>query len=198
MSAEDKILNFLAQSENLPIAFQITEYVQKLKETTHQKFWPMLSDAMEEKLKSSEYGKNWIYVPLPQERWDESNDGCGIQPIDELSTEQPLIQIAIMQNAPNNDFRLFMGVVCLPEKPKELSSEHLETLVEQLVRLSMTHSNYRWIGYNWLHYRLRGESFIIKLHNEPQVLMDELSKIYWDFFLKIHPYVQAVNESLGR
>ena len=198
MSYEDKILNFLTQSENLPIAFQITEYVQKLKETNHQQFWPMLSIAMIEKLKSSEHGENWIYVPLTQEKWNEEYVGCGIQPIDGLSTDQPVIQIAFMQATPKNDLRLFMGVVCLPKIPKDLNRENLNTLVEELIRLGMKSPNYRWFGYHYLHYHLREESFIIKLHKEPQVLMDESSAIYWDFFLKIHPYVQAVHESLSR
>lgn len=196
MTYEDKILDFLAKAENLPIAFQIADYVQKLKETTQLQFWAMFSDAIVEKLNDLGYSDSWKFVPPPEERWDKSWETCAIQPIDGLSSSQPFLQIAIQQGTPNNDFRLLMGVYWLPESPKDFMNEQFSTLKIELVGLGRTQSNEKWPGWNWLPFRLRGESFITKMHNEPQLLIEELSNIYLDFFQNIALYVQSVNESI--
>ena len=192
MSYEDKILDFLAKSENLPIAFQIAEYVQKLKETTHQRFWPMFSEFMSERLGASTYGEDWSFVPPPPERWEKSYENCYLRPTQSQYPNQPVLNVAIQQGSPNNNFRLLMGVIWTPEPPKESVSKSFEVLVERLIEMNRTHSSDKWPGWNWLHHRARGEQFVMKMHNEPEGLMDELSEMYWDFFLAIHPFINDV------
>lgn len=199
MNYDDKVLDFLAQPENLHISFQVAEYVEKLKEKTHQDFWPMFIQVMSERLDASEHKDDWGFVSLPPERWGKSWEVCHIRPSQYKHSNLPVLNISLQQGTPNNNFRLLTGICWTPEHPKEIASRSFDALVEQLREMNKTQSSEKWPGWNWLPYGARGEQFVMKMYNEPEELMDELSNAYWDFFISIRPYINDVmQESVAR
>ena len=109
MSTEDDIFEYLATPENLPVALEIADYVEQLKHNLHRKFWTTFNPRMEQRLKTSEYGSDWVYHPHPARRYRTEWGKSYIAPADENDKKTPQLSVAFGQGSRSNDYRFFWG-----------------------------------------------------------------------------------------
>ena len=140
MSYEEKILQFLAKPENLPVAFEVAEYLQKLKEFTHQMFWSNFSEAMTVRMEDSLYNDKWEFAPISEENWNRQWEIGAIRPKGQLDPDKPVLQVGIQQGSIANLFWLLVGVNWTPQPAKEYNVPSFEELQAQLNALN-------WKGY---------------------------------------------------
>lgn len=196
MAYEDKILDFLAQPENLGVAMQIAEYVQKLREKTHRGFWPMFNDAIKDRLDATDYGGQWIYVPQARDKWRTRWGEWSIRPAQKSHSNQRVMQAAMQQSTIEANFRLLLGACWTSDPKKGVRSPAFDQLVERLKEMQLVQSNSKWPGWNWLDYQIRSEKFILRASSEPYALVNEIADTFWQFFLDIRPWLEAVNDEV--
>jgi hypothetical protein len=197
MSYEDKIIDFLAQPENLSVALEVADYVQKLREQTHRKFWSEFSEVVTDRLEGSEYSDHWVFERLPDNNWEKNYGICSLRPTLQRRSNSPLLGVSMQQGSSSNYYRLLMGIQWSQEPTEEIKLPSLEKLILQLEAMNMKQSSKRWPRWNWLQYRIRGEKFLSSFNRDPEAFVNEVVDTYWQFFIQVQPLVAAVNLDLG-
>ena len=67
MDTNKPILDFLAKPENLSLAFEISEYLDELKESLHISFWEMFNKKLHTRFAESEI-QNWHFIEIPKNK----------------------------------------------------------------------------------------------------------------------------------
>ncbi len=196
MSYDEKILEFLAQPENLPVAMQVADYVQQLREKTHQDFWSMFSDEAIARLESSEYIDDWKIISPPPDRWDKSWERIHLRPRNLPSSDRPILSVTLEQGTPNFDFVLYYGARWEPEGIKDYASKSHDSLIQKLEEMQITQSNNIWTRWNYMGYKARGGQFIMRMTKDPDSLVDEILDKYWKLFQEVQELVWTVNQEL--
>jgi hypothetical protein len=197
MSYEDKIIDFLAQPENLSVALEIADYVQKLREKTHRRFWPEFSEVVTDRLEGSEYADHWVFERLPDNNWEKNWGICSLRPVLESRSNAPYLEVSMQQSASNNYYRLLTGVHWSKEPTGETDLPTLEKLILQMDAMNMKQSSKPWPRWSWLPYRIRGEKFLLNYNQDPEAFVNEVVDTYWQFFTQVRPLVAAVNQEFG-
>ena len=195
MSYEDKIFEYLATSENLPVAFAVAEYIEKLKKQTHEDFWPLFSNKLQEILNGSNYREGWIYEPFPVNKLN-SPWGRSRMHQTTMVKKKPGLQFIFGQGTRSNDFRLFMGIRWVPEEPGGHSSADYKRLHKSLGDLGLDIEEKHWVRWGYLPYAAQGQSLILRMQENPDTLCSELAATFWHLFLASHKMVQKINSSM--
>lgn len=195
MSYEDQVLEFLAQPDNLPIAIQVADYIQKLKEELHQRFWPSFNAVAKTRLTGSEHVSKWSFSPFPIKRLRTEYQDCAIFPLKDDGSNQSGLAVFFGQSSRDNSYRFYHGIKWI-KKPKDFDHPLLTDLKSQLVAHNLIHAWDNRPGLNYLHYRAQGEDFMLKMYHEPEIIVGELVDNFWQLFLDFLPIIDAVNKEV--
>lgn len=196
MSYDDKIMDFIATPENLKIAFEVADFVEKLKERTHQSFWRKFYNNFSEWISESPYEANWRldfpFLDSYNKNWNE----CNIKPIMSEKKNKPTLTIGLQQGTSSDNFVLLHGICWKPNIPQEIRSPSFNKLIKLLNDNGLTRSSNNWPAWNYLPYRIRSERFILRMNNEPEIFVEEIRKTYTDLFEKIHSSIELINQDV--
>lgn len=195
MTYEDKVLDYIAQPENLPVALEVADAVQQLKEMIHKRFWPLFTQKTQLLLLNSDYSEHWKYVPFPENRLKKEYEVSNIMPVQPKGTESPILRVMFGQGGRNNDYRFVTGVVWGRKIP-EPNHPALKDFKKELVSRKLTGAWDWWPGWKYLPYALVGGEFMVKFYHAPNELVDELAEEYWQLFLDLLPVIEPINQAL--
>lgn len=196
MTYEDKVLDYIAQPENLPVALEVAEAVQQLREMIHKRFWPLFAHQVQVRLLGSEYADRWKYVPFPEKRLKKEWEVSYFIPIRPKGTESPLLRVMFGQGGRGGHYRLVTGVGWWAKKPPEPNHPALKDLKKELVSRNLTNAWDWWPGWKVLPYALGGGEFMVKFYHTPNELVDELAEEYWQLFLDLLSVIEPINQAL--
>lgn len=196
MSYEDKIFKYLATPENLPVAFEVAEYLEKLKKQTHEEFWPLFSNKLQEILNGSSYRAGWIFKPFPISKLNSPWGRSRLRQTT-IKKKKPELQFIFGQGTRSNDFRLFMGIRWVPKEPESYSSAEYKRLHKSLVDLGLDVEEKHWVRWMYLPYAAQGQSLILRMHENSDAICSELSTSFWDLFLANHALVEKINARIA-
>lgn len=196
MTYEDKVLEYIAQPDNLPVALEVADAVQKLKDTVHRQFWPLFSTEVNQRVAHSEYAEKWIYVPFPQKRIKKEYEVSYLKPNQPQGTGGPVLTVMFGQGGHDNHYRLLSGVNWGRKLPPP-NHPALKDFKKELASRKLTNSWDWWIGWKYLQYSLEGGEFLSKYYQAPNKAVEELADEYWNLFLDLHPLVESINQALA-
>jgi hypothetical protein len=185
MGYEERVLDFLAKPENLPLAFEISEYVSILIEKTHLQFYELFSDEMQSRLSGSDFNEDWKFSHPNQDRWAKSWEKFSIQPRRTRKKDEYYLIISMEQGRPDNDFILSAGVHWRPVEPK-FPVRIPQGLLVKLKTLGLSRSNNFYPGFQYLPDPIRSQEFVLKFHRFPEEVVGNLADQLWEIFETLH------------
>lgn len=195
MTYEDKALEYIAQPENLAIAIEIAEHVEKLRDDLHRRFWPLFNDLFSNRLANSEHSERWLYSPFPIRRIKSEWEKSFLRYNHAKSKERTTLQLSFAQGTHDNHYKLFRGVLWTMG-PSELSQSFHSELRKKLSEKNLTIVEGRWLGLNWYTEALEGADFMLKLYHTPEQAVSGLVDDYWQLFVELQPLLEPINLAL--
>jgi len=197
MTYEDKVIEYIAQPENLPVALEVADAVQNLRESIHRQFWPFFSEQYQEKLFDSEYTEQWKYFPFPITHLKKEYEISILSPIRPKEQDSSALLFIFGQGSRENHYRLLMGVawngvIGDPNHPA------LNNLKRQLISQQLTTSWEWWPGWKYLDYSLGSGEFMLKFYHTPKEVVTELAEEFWQLFLELRPTIESINQELAK
>ena len=187
MSYEEDVLNFLAKQENLHIAFEVADYVQKLKEDTQRKFWSAFSNQMRVRIENSDFREKWKFDPYPMSKLKANGKGCWLIP---KAVNKSVPRLVFQQSSHTDEYRLLFGLFW--DYRGDFSHPVMLEMKQMLIQRNLTKENEWWFGWNWYKYRAQGEVLIAKMHQDLENTIDEVVDDFWQFFLEFQPLIEDI------
>ena len=196
MSTPKPIFDFLTQPENLAVALEVSDYVQKLLVENHQKFWQFANAEIDHLLDDSALSEKWTWEKFPLNRLRTTWQKAYLIPKTQLSST-PFLQFAIGQAGRESGFRPYFGVVW-NEFPNDFEHPQLTKLTGMVVGqgITITSTLPRWIRWDYLAPSLTLPENIRRLHTEPQMMVSEAIQKFWRTFTILEPEMDEINRIL--
>jgi hypothetical protein len=196
MSTEDDIFEYLATPENLPVALEIADYVEQVKHNLHRKFWTTFNPRMEQKVKTSEFGSDWVFHPHPARRYRSEWGKSYIGPVTLKGDKFPQLVAAFGQSSRASDFRFFWGVKWNFE-PENFDNPTMTKLKAELVARDMNIVERDWPGWGKYKFSVFDSEFMIRMYQESEELISEIVEDVWQLFTDLRPTLEEINEQFG-
>jgi hypothetical protein len=195
MTYQDKVLDYIAQPENLPVALEVADAVQQLREIIHRRFWPLFAQYVQLRLLNSEFAESWRYIPFPGTRLKKEYEGSYISPIQPKGTGSPFLHVMFGQGGRDGHYHFVTGVTWGRKLP-DPNHPTLKDLKKELVSRKLTGAWDWWPGWRNLPYALEGGDFMVKFYHTPNEVVEELAEEYWQLFLDLRPVIEPINKAL--
>lgn len=192
MSYEDQLIKYLAQPENLPVALEIAEHVQKLKDDLHRRFWSLFAELVNPRLAQSGVAESWQYIPVPPTKVKTEWITSCLSPRKSKGKGIPMLQIAFGQATRNKHYSFFHGVEWSND-PSGYTYPPLDDLKAKLMELRLIIVEPLWPGWNYHRYAAESEAFMLKFYSQPEVVTAEIVDDYWKLFLELRSLCEAIN-----
>jgi hypothetical protein len=192
MIMDKAICDFLTQTDNLPVALEVAEYIVTLKKDLHIKFWKAYNNAMVNRL--MEFNSAWKYLPLKKYRkdWEKSF----IVPVLPTNSPVPGLSVVFGQGTQEYTYRFFWGVRWT-KPPANFDHLSLTTLQSKLVgkRISIVEGPW-WIRWGYYKFGPQDVHFLHLMQNDPDKLVGEISGDVWDLFLEVKALLEEINKAV--
>ena len=194
MSTDDTIFSFLTKPENLRFALEVADYVGQLKRDMHKSFWTLYNTRMDERVKSSQYSRNWRYEGHPAARYRKTWGKSYISPASDAEAGVPQLQLVFGQSTPDANYRLFWGVRWTTPPAEEFSHQALATLATLLVNQGMTTVELpRYVRWGYTDYVPYSEGFLRRMYDDHDAFVNGIVDDVWSRFGELRPLMEAVN-----
>jgi hypothetical protein len=197
MTYEDKVLEYIALPENLPVALEVAEAVQKLRDNIHRQFWPLFSTEVNQRLTHSVHAETWKYVSYPLSRLKKEYETCSLQSVQLKGIECPVLSVIFGQGGRDGNYRLLTGVAWGKKIP-DPNHPTLKDFKKELYNRKLSVSWDLWPGWKYLDYALEGGEFMAKFYQTPNEVVGELADEYWLLFLDLLPIIEPINQALSQ
>lgn len=197
MSVNEPINDFLAQPENLSIALEVADYIDRLKRRLHKRFWTDFNPRMKLTVKDSIYSTSWTYRPHPAKNYRSNWAKSYISPRATAESNPHMLQLAFGQGPSSSDYRLYWGVRWT-KPPEDFDSSELTKLAGLLLArgISIVESP-RWVSWGWYKYVPYEMEFLHRMQTEHEAFVDEIAGDVWQLFEEVRPSLEAINQQLA-
>ena len=196
MLSDDTVFEFLTRSENLPVALEVANYVDRLKKSLHEQFWVISNSQIKFQLEVSEYKSKWKYkTDLRGNAYRERYGNNRFEPILAQGSKQPHLYMFFGHTNEERHFQLYWGVHW-SKKPEDYDHSALITLTSELVRRNMKSQWSRSVRFGYMDRAIYSPEFLINMFNQPDEWVGEISNDVWRLFLDIQPLLETINEDM--
>jgi hypothetical protein len=191
---DQAFLDFISKDDNLDIALDVMKKLSSFMSDMHKRFWNLFNESMKNRLMNSPYNNAWKYAGHPAKA---SKKGWATTYFLPKETQRTVfLKTAIGQETDWNDYQLYWGVRWNETQKENIDQYILIELRNYLSAKGMTQSNIRWVGWNELTYHIYSPVFLRRIYLNPNELIEELTALYWDFFVEVEPLISAINNAL--
>jgi hypothetical protein len=195
MSTPKPIFDFLTRPENLQVALEVSDYVQKLLEENHQKFWQLANAEVENLLDASPLSEKWAWEKFPLNRLRTTWQKAYLVPKTQVVSAS-FLRFAIGQASKKSGFRPFYGV-SWNKPPDDFEHPRLTKLTGMTVAQGITILEPpRWIRWDYLAPSLTLPENIRRMQEEPETIVKEVIQKFWHTFTILEPEMDAVNRTI--
>lgn len=197
MTASKAIYDFLCSDDNLKTAIEMAEHVNQLKYDMLAQFWQKYNSYMDQRMKGSEYTKNWKFVRRNLKKPRTNYEKSYLTPTDDQTKHPTKLELFFGQNHVDGGYPLYYGVAC--KNPiRGYDSSPLTTLKVVLSNRNISIPEEPWfIAYGYYKYRIFDPSFLIKMYQTPDQLIDEVTTDVWNIFCEIRPLLETINQEFS-
>lgn len=186
---EHAVLDFFSQQENLPLALSVAEHVDAIRLRMNNEFWRRLG-ARAERISTA-----W-QVQLTEDRnTEECLVGLSLQPAD---SENPLfLRPMLEQQLLGETVRIYFGLMWNTQPtPDRLSLPEVAALRDALQQEGFK-NNEKFLAWQWSPYHPRERRFLLRLAEDRDALLDEVSHLLEQLLIKHGELLAAANAALG-
>jgi hypothetical protein len=194
MPYDDAIVEFLSKPENISIALEISEYVERLKSYLLEKFWYRYADRLKYRLSQSNYKDRWEVTENYRGGIIKSYTRCSISPIDANILNMNLLMVCLEHTNSAQAYKFTSGI----RWTKEASATGNPLLAEIAPKLRAYHLDEYdwWPGHRFLNFQGYGKDFLVMIGTSPDDFVNGVVNEIWDFFVELEPDLSATNKKL--
>ena len=197
MDTNKPILDFLAETENLSLAFEISEYLDELKANLHISFWGAFNKKMHTRFSEFE-NLNWRFIEIPRKSFRSQWKYSFIAPLHKPQA-QPFVQLFFAQTNRDGKYTLLRGISWSSwnKVPEGWTHPALETLHSRAISLGMTGKGNQWIRFRDYPYQLEGLAFMQEMTKDMEAAVDKVFDDLWNSFIELRPLMEEINQAIS-
>ena len=187
MDEEQAVLNFFAQSENLPLALSVADQTDDLRRQSNNGFWL----ALRERIASGTPA--WHVTTTEDRNATECLVGLHLEPAqDQTLYLRPMLEQQYLGDA----LRIYYGLMwsALPSAD-QMRLDAVTMLRDSLVAEGFK-SNENFLAWQWTPYYPRRRDFLLRFATAAQVLVDEIDSLMQYLLVTHSAALQGANSAL--
>ncbi|HIP73425.1 MAG TPA: hypothetical protein EYH05_18765 [Anaerolineae bacterium] len=194
----DPILDFIARPENLELALEVSDYVKEIKKKYHKLFWQQAYQELNERIKNNAYDSSWIVTPVSENKLFSTYTGCSIRTHASLNhSNHSWLRASLSQANKNSQFRLYYGFQWTEKAKEKISGlDIIRTMADELAKAGFKDDSW-WLGWKWLSYHIYSKTFLVRMSQNPSLLVKEVIDPFWSEFEKRRVQIETVNQALS-
>ena len=191
MKEQQTVLDFFAQTENLPLGLAVAEQMDELRVNMNTQFWRALLQQLGTIVE--EHALPWQVTATEDRNAADSLVGLYCT----LRTEQALCLRPMMeQQNLGGDFRIYYGLMwSAPPSPEQLALPAVVALKEALMQAGFK-SNESYLAWQWTKLHPRRKDFLLRYAQQPDALLNDAQAFMQALLLDQRDAIAAANAAL--
>lgn len=201
MSYEDAAIQFLATEENLPMALEIADIVNRMKPRLHREFWQSLHDNLSQRLaQSDKYGRWQVGFNFGTiDKYNQDWFSCSLWPL-YIERDKHYFRLELQHGSSSSGYPLRYGFTrSHPDnRTKEDGLDEISKLSKAIQSDGFRESEWFWyIGIKFLDYACTEKAFLLRMANEKELFIDEMAQMMWDLFETHYDLLEDAHRALA-
>jgi hypothetical protein len=191
MNEQQAVLDFFAQTENLPLGLAVAEQMDRLREQMNMRFWQALQQQLDTLI--NEHALPWQVTATEDRNAADSLVGlyCTLRPEQELYL-RPMME---QQNLGGN-WRIYFGLIwSATPSPDQLALPAVITLKESLQQAGFK-NNENHFAWQWTTLHPRRKDFLLRYAQQPEALLNDAQAYLQTLLLEQRDLIAAANAAL--
>jgi hypothetical protein len=191
MNEEQAVLDFFAQTENLPLGLSVAEQMDRLREQMNNRLWLELLTRLNALIKEHELA--WHVEPTEDKNAPDSLVGLHCT----TGTEQPLYLRPMMeQQYLGGIWRIYFGLMwSTAPSPDQLWLPAVSSLKASLQTAGFK-SNENFLAWQWTVFHPRRKDFLLRYSLQPEKLLGEMEAIFQTLLIDHRVMIEQANAAL--
>jgi hypothetical protein len=191
MNEEQAVLDFFAQTENLPLGLSVAEQMDRLREQMNNRLWLELLPRLNALIKEHELA--WHVEPTEDKNAPDSMVGLHCT----THTEQPLYLRPMMeQQYLGGEWRVYFGLMwSAAPSPDQLGLPAVISLKESLQNAGFK-NNESFLAWQWTAFHPRRKDFLLRYAHRPEQLLGDMEAILKTLLIDYGTSITQANAAL--
>lgn len=191
MNEEQAVLDFFAQTENLPLGLAVAEQMDALREQMNNRLWRELLARLQALI--NDHGLAWRVEPTEDKNAPDSLVGLHCT----TSTEQPLYLRPMMeQQYLGGAWRIYFGLMwSAAPSPDQIGLPAVSSLKESLQKAGFK-NNESFLAWQWTAFHPRRKDFLLRYAHRPEPLLGEMEAILKTLLIDHGTSIELANAAL--
>lgn len=191
MNEEQAVLDFFAQTENLPLGLAVAEQMDELRRQINNQFWRDLQSRLDSLI--NEHELTWQLRLTEDRNAPDSLVGLHLTPrADQAIYLTPMVE----QQYLGGEWRIYFGLRWnVPAAPDLLASTPVHSLKLSMLKAGFK-TNESFLAWQWTAFHPRRKDFLLRYSLQPGQLLDELEAILKTLLLVHGPAITQANAAL--
>ncbi len=191
MNEEQKVLDFFAKPENLPLALAVAEQIDKQREQLNNRLWLALLQHLNAVISQHE-------LPWQVDATEDKNaPDCLVGLHGNLRAAQTLyLRPMIEQQNLGGSLRIYFGLMwSTTPSPEQLELPAISAL-KNLLQGAHFKTNESFLGWQWTAFHPRRKDFLLRYSKHPESVLDEMIKILQTLLIDFNVAITLANTAL--
>lgn len=191
MNEEQAVLDFFAQTENLPLGLSVAEQMDKLREQMNNRLWQDLLPRLQ--VLANEHELAWR-IELTEDK-NSPDNLVGLHCV--TGTEQALYLRPMMeQQYLGGVWRIYFGLMwSATPAPDQLGLPAVNNLKASLQTAGFK-SNESFLGWQWTAFHPRRKDFLLRYSLQPEKLLGEIEAIFKTLLMDHRVSIEQANMAI--
>ena len=187
MNEEQAVLDFFAQSENLPLALSVAEQVDATRQQLNRAFWLALC----ERIAAST--PEWKAAATEDRNDEDSLVGLHLEPVHKQTLYlRPMLE----QQYLGDVVRIYFGLMWSTVPAPALTRLSAVSTLRNTLQASGFKNNENFLAWQWTPYHPRRRDFLLRFATAPNAVLDEVSALLHSLLVTHADAVHAANLAL--
>ncbi len=187
MNEEQAVLEFFAQTENLPLALSVADQVDGTRQKLNNTFWLALCDRIAARAPS------WRVATTEDRNAAECLVGLHLQPTQEQTIYlRPMLE----QQYLGDTLRIYYGLMWSAAPTPELTRLNAIHTLRDTLQTAGFKTNENYLAWQWTPYHPRRKDFLLRFSTAKDALLDEAAGLLDDLLVKHSAALHAANSAL--
>lgn len=191
MKEQQAVLDFFAQTENLPLGLAVAEQMDTIRKRMNSRFWQALQQRLEALI--NEHALPWQVMTTEDRNAADSLVGlhCNLRSGQELFL-RPMMEQQIM----GGNWRIYFGLMwSAPPSPEHLALPTVIALKETLQQAGFK-NNESHLGWQWTMLYPRRKDFLLRYAQQPETLLNDAQAFLQTLLVRQCDSITAANSAL--
>ncbi len=187
MNEEQAVLDFFAQTENLPLALSVADQVDGVRQKLNNDFWLALRQRI------AAGAPSWRVATTEDRNAAECLVGLYLQPAQE---QKLYLRPMLEQQYLGDTLRIYYGLMWSAAPTPELKQLNAIHTLHDTLQAAGFKTNKNYLAWQWTSYHPRRKDFLLRFSTAKDALLDEAAGLLDDLLVKHSAALHAANSAL--